>query len=112
MTPLQVLAEFQELGQRASFHLADDTGEEWPQGYSLQAKAVKLFDAHPELQRDMRKIATDFLWSLTFFGLIVPIPICPNFWEGQKDETSFRNFMVHRHRATGNRCNLSDLGVI
>jgi hypothetical protein len=82
MTPLQVLAEFQELGQMASFHLADDTGDEWPQGYSLQAKAVKLFDAHPELQRDMRKIATDFLWSLTFFRPDVAIRICPEFLGG------------------------------
>jgi hypothetical protein len=82
MTPLQVLAEFQELGQRASFHLADDTGDEWPQGYSLQAKAVKLFDAHPELQRDMRKIATDFLWSLTFFRPDRTDPDLPEFLGG------------------------------
>jgi hypothetical protein len=82
MTPLQVLAEFQELGQMASFHLADDTGEEWPQGYSLQSKAVKLFDAHPELHRDMRKIATEFLWSLTFVRPDTTDPDCPEFLGG------------------------------
>jgi hypothetical protein len=82
MTPLEVLAEFQRLGNMASFHLADDTGDEWPQGYSLQAKAVKLFDAHPELQRDMRKIATDFLWSLTFFRPDRTDPDLPEFLGG------------------------------
>jgi hypothetical protein len=47
-----------------------------------KAKAVKLFDAHPELQRDMRKIATDFLWSLTFFRPDRTDPDLPEFLGG------------------------------
>ena len=60
-----VLEEFKKLGQKASFHYADDTTKEWSLGDTAKRETLKLFDSYPELQDQMRVIAKDFLWSLT-----------------------------------------------
>ena len=58
-----LIEEFIELGNTASYHFADDTCDEWDLGYSAQRKALAIFDAHPELQDEMRK-RQKFLWTL------------------------------------------------
>jgi hypothetical protein len=59
-----ILNAFKELGNRASFHFADDSGSEWNNGYEYQNQALEWFDSCPELQPKMREIAKKFLWSL------------------------------------------------
>ena len=65
MTPLETLVAFEDLGNQASFHYADDTASgEWRLGSTLEAKARILFDENPKLRDEMRKIAKGFLWTL------------------------------------------------
>ena len=61
----EILKEFTELGQTASYHYADYTTKEWSLGDTAKRAALKLFDNNPELQAQMRVIARNFLWSLT-----------------------------------------------
>ena len=61
---LSIPEQFKTLGMQASYHYACDYGSEWKLGRPLEQKALKLFDANPELQAEMRDIAKDFLWSL------------------------------------------------
>lgn len=56
-----VLNKFTKHGNQASFHYADDTCAEWPQGDAEAKKAKALFTAHPKLQAQMRRIAVHFL---------------------------------------------------
>ena len=59
-----LIEEFIELGNTASYHFADDTySGEWLLGFAAQHKALAIFDAHPELQDEMRK-RQKFLWRL------------------------------------------------
>ena len=60
----KILEEFKRVGQKASYHFADDSAKEWPLGNQKQKEALALFDQHPKLQADMREIAAKFLWSL------------------------------------------------
>lgn len=61
-----VMDDFERLGKKASYHYADDSGKEWGTGNTYRDQALTLFDAHPDLQPAMRKLAaTEFLWSLT-----------------------------------------------
>ena len=61
----KVLQQFVNRGMAASFHYADDTASgEWRLGRSEEAKALRLFDDNPSMQRYMRDIAKGFLWSL------------------------------------------------
>ncbi len=63
---MTTLTEFDRLGRSASFHYADDTASgEWRLGDIDKLAALALFDAHPELQGEMREIAGHFLWSLS-----------------------------------------------
>lgn len=39
-------------------------GAEWARGDAEKAQALAIFDAHPELHKDMRYLAHGFLWSL------------------------------------------------
>lgn len=55
---------FKKAGVQASYFYADDTTKEWDLAADAKAKALALFDAHPELQPQMRAVARDFLWSL------------------------------------------------
>lgn len=59
-----VLEQFEGLGKDASYHYAGDMSE-FSAGVALERQALKLFDTHPELQKDMREIAKGFLWSLS-----------------------------------------------
>lgn len=62
------VSRFTELGLRASYHLADDSGRESGRGYDLKHQALAVFDAAPpEQQREMRRIACGFLWSLDLY---------------------------------------------
>ena len=64
MDKASLIELFDELGSKASYHFADDSGREWEQGTTLKRYALKLFDACPELQSEMREKAKEFLWSL------------------------------------------------
>lgn len=61
MTPLEA---FEKAGMNASYHYADDSGKEWRLGRDEQSKAEEIFAANPELQEQMKAIATKFLWSM------------------------------------------------
>ena len=56
------LTEYLRLAGKASFHYADDSGDEWHLGNTAKHKALAIFDAHPELHSKMR--ANRELWSL------------------------------------------------
>ena len=60
----EVLQQFKDRGISASHHYADDTCKEWGLADREKAKALKLFDDNPSMQRYMRDIAKGFLWSL------------------------------------------------
>ena len=61
---MNILEQFEELGNRASFHFADDSGREFDSGFARQREAEALFVQHPELREEMTKIARKFLWTL------------------------------------------------
>jgi hypothetical protein len=60
----EILDKFDTDGRRASYHYACDYGGEWRHGTSLEAGCRRLFKENPELQDEMRKLASQFLWSL------------------------------------------------
>jgi hypothetical protein len=60
----QTMNEFYELGMRASYHFADDSGKEWPQAQMAQNQALKLYKENPHLQERMQLLAKGFLWNL------------------------------------------------
>lgn len=66
MNDTEVLAEFDRLGKDASYHFADDSGNEWGLANKAMREALALFDANPQLQSQMRELAKGFLWSLSF----------------------------------------------
>jgi len=57
------LENYFSLARKASFHYADDSGKEWDLAGKAKRAALEIFDAHPELHKEMRAIQT--LWSLT-----------------------------------------------
>jgi len=59
-----ILAKFEELGNRASFHYADDSCKEWDLARNIRDEAEALFIQHPELREEMLKISKGFLWTL------------------------------------------------
>lgn len=56
--------EFKRAGMDASYHYADDSTKEWGLARKAEREALRLFDAHPEHQDEMREVAKGFLWSL------------------------------------------------
>ena len=60
----ELLQQFRKAGSNASYHYADDTGCEWDSGRKYENEALQIFDNHPELEKEFRKIAKRFLWSL------------------------------------------------
>ena len=58
------LIKFKRHSSRASYHYADDTCKEWGLAKQDKDDALKIFDANPEMQEEMRDIAKDELWSL------------------------------------------------
>lgn len=60
------VATFKKLGDDASYHYADDSTREWRKATRLVHEALEVFDAHPELQPKMRKVARGFLWHYEF----------------------------------------------
>ena len=60
------ITKFRRLGEKASYHFADDSGKEWDLAYKAQREAIEVFDAHPESHETMREIARDFLWAGEF----------------------------------------------
>ncbi len=60
-----ILEQFKKLGDKASFHFADDTCREWASGHRAEKAAMKLFNDNPGLQNEMRMIARAFLWSIS-----------------------------------------------
>lgn len=65
-----VLQQFKDLGQSASFHFADDSGKEWDLAWRDQRAAELLFQQHPDLQAEMVAIAKGFLWTLNVEKLL------------------------------------------
>jgi hypothetical protein len=64
MTKEEILQEFKEYGDNASFHFADDSGREWQLAYADERKAREMLTLYPDLHEDFVKIAKGFLWSL------------------------------------------------
>jgi|LakMenE18May11ns_1017448.scaffolds.fasta_scaffold7886793_2 hypothetical protein len=62
---MNTLAKFEELGNRASFHYADDSCKEWDLARDCKDQAEELFVQHPELREEMIKISKGFLWTLS-----------------------------------------------
>lgn len=58
------VAEFKRLGDKASYHYADDSTREWEQADKAKAEALAVFDAHPELEAQFREVGLGFLWLL------------------------------------------------
>ena len=62
----KILEEFKTYGMDASFHYADDTGQEWKFAYPLVDKCMKLVKEHPELHEEMKEISKKFIFSIIF----------------------------------------------
>ena len=62
----EILENFKTYGMDASYHYADDTGQEWKFAYPLVDKCVKLVKEHPELHTEMAEIAKHFLFLMSF----------------------------------------------
>ena len=60
----EILEEFKTCGMDASYHYADDTGQEWKFAYPLVDKCMKLVKEHTELREEMREIAKKFIFSI------------------------------------------------
>ena len=60
----EILEEFKTCGMDASYHYADDSGQEWKFAYPLVDKCMKLVKEHPELHEEMREIAKRFIFSI------------------------------------------------
>jgi len=59
-TPVE---DFKRFGDKASFHYADDSGREWGLADTAKQEALRIFDANPDDQPEMREIAIGFLWG-------------------------------------------------
>ena len=66
-TPDEIVSEFAHEGMTASYHYADDSGEEWGLGSLHQDRAIALWKAHPELTPRFLEIGRKFLWSFSTF---------------------------------------------
>ena len=60
----EILEEFKTYGMDASYHYADDSGQEWKFAYPLVDKCMKLVKEHTELREEMREIAKKFIFSI------------------------------------------------
>ena len=66
MDAKMVIQQFEKHARACSYHYADDSGKEWGLAREEKAKALELFDTHPDLQLEMRKIADSQLWAGEF----------------------------------------------
>ena len=62
----KILENFKTYGMDASYHYADDTGQEWNFAYPLVEKCMKLAKEYPELHAEMAKIAKHFIFAMSF----------------------------------------------
>ena len=62
----EILEEFKKAGLDASYHYADDSGQEWKFAYPLVDKCMKLVKEHPELHEEMKEISKKFIFSIIF----------------------------------------------
>ncbi len=62
----KILEEFKTYGMDASYHYADDSGQEWKFAYPLVDKCIKLVKEHPELHEEMKEISKKFIFSIIF----------------------------------------------
>ena len=62
----EILEEFKTYGMDASYHYADDSGQEWKFAYPLVDKCMKLVKEHQELHEEMKEISKKFIFSMTF----------------------------------------------
>ena len=62
----KILEEFKTYGMDASYHYADDTGQEWKFAYPLVDKCMKLAKEHPSLHTEMAEIAKHFIFLMSF----------------------------------------------
>ena len=60
----KIIDVFEYYGEKASYHFADDSCNEWGLADGAERTALRIFDAFPELHPEMRKVAKGFLWSL------------------------------------------------
>lgn len=59
----EVLEKFKKHGDKASYHYADDSTQEWRLADAEKRKALEVFDANPSEQDQMRTISRGFLWG-------------------------------------------------
>ena len=59
-----IIKQFVNHASNASYHFADDSTKEWQDGYREQQKALEIFDAHPELEQELRQACKEQIWSL------------------------------------------------
>ena len=64
MNSIEIVKLFKDLGNRASFHYADDSCEEWGIARKCETQALNLFDNNEHLQDEMREVAKGFLWRM------------------------------------------------
>ena len=62
----EILENFKTYGMDASYHYADDSGQEWKFAYPLVDKCIKLVKEHPELHEEMKEISKKFIFSMIF----------------------------------------------
>ena len=61
----EIVNEFIHEGMTASYHYADDSGEEWQLGTVHRDRALALWKAHPELTPRFLEVGKKFLWSFS-----------------------------------------------
>jgi len=60
-----ILTKFIHHAHLASYHYADDTCREWDLAKQDKDAALKIFDDNPDMQDEMRKLASIEIWSLS-----------------------------------------------
>ena len=62
----KILENFKTYGMDASYHYADDSGQEWKFAYPLVDQCMKLAKEHVELHTEMAEIAKHFIFAMSF----------------------------------------------
>lgn len=60
------IEEFKKYANAASFHYADDSCKEWDEASRCENKAMQIYYANPEHQKEMASIGKSQLWGMTF----------------------------------------------
>lgn len=66
MTDSEIIEQFSKMASSASFHYADDSGNEWGQARQAEDAAMQIYHDNPKLQPKMDKIGATQLWAMDF----------------------------------------------